>query len=252
MTNVSTLILLISLLLPIVMNDSGAFAADNEIRLGTQKPLDSPAGTFLNLVYSEAFKRLGMTFVYETFPAKRSSLLSNLGKSDGELSRIYSYNKVYPNLIRVEEPHWTSGFIAVSTDRSIKLNGWDSLKNTDYKVLYMGGIIGCETNLPKVVRPENLEIVTHTSHGLRMLLKGRADIYIGSEMDMLSLLESDEFKHSALRIVGVMEKFTGHAFLHNKHQALVPKLSAILKQMKKEGHFETFRNSSKLITYLNE
>lgn len=252
MTNVITLILLFSLLLPIVMNDSGAFAADKEIKLGTQKPLDSPVGKFLDLLYTEAFRRLGMIFVYETFPAKRSSLMSDIGKLDGELSRIYSYSDVYPNVIRVEEPHWTSGFIAVATDSSIKLNGWDSLKNTDYKVLYMGGIIGCETNLPKVVRLENLEVVTHTSHGFRMLLKGRADIYIGSEMDMLSLLESDEFRHSALRIVGVMEKFMGHAFLHTRHKELVPKLSAVLKQMKKEGRFEEYRNTSKLITYLNE
>ena len=252
MTNIITLILLFSLVLPLVMNDSGAFAAENEIKLGTHKPLESPAGIFLDLVYSEAFKRLGMNFVYQTFPAKRSTLLSDVGKLDGELSRIYSYNEVHPNVIRVEEPHWTSGFIAIATDSSIKLNGWGSLKNTDYKVLYMRGIKGCETNLPKVVRPENLEVVTHTSHGFRMLLKGRADIHIGSEMDMLSLLESKEFKHSALRIVGVMETFTGHAFLHNRHQELVPILAAVLKKMKQEGRFETYRNSSKLITYLNE
>jgi polar amino acid transport system substrate-binding protein len=85
-----------------------------------------------------------------------------------------------------------------------------------------------------------------------MVLKGRADIHIGSEMDMLSVLESDEFRGLALEIVGVMDKFTGHAFLNEKHQELVPKLSSVLKEMKKEGLFEKYRNVSKLITYIND
>jgi polar amino acid transport system substrate-binding protein len=252
MNNVITVFLLFSMILPLLMNDSEVFATENQITLSTQKPQDSPAGKFLDLVYTEAFKRMGMIFVYKTFPAKRSSFMSDTGKVDGELSRIYSYNEVHPNLVRVEEPHWTSGFIAAASDTSIHLAGWDSLKNTDYKVTYMAGIKGCETNLPKVVRPENLDIIMHTSHGYRMVLKGRADIHIGSEMDMLSVLESDEFRGLALEIVGVMDKFTGHAFLNEKHQELVPKLSSVLKEMKKEGLFEKYRNVSKLITYIND
>src|SRR3989338_9087143 len=167
--------------------------------LGTQKPLDSSSGAFLNLVYSEAFKRLGITFKYQHFPARRSTLLSNSGVLDGELSRIHYYNENHPNMIRVEEPHWTSGFIAVAVDSSIQLNGWDSLRNQDFKVLYVAGIKGCEVNLPKVVRPENLDVVMQNSHAFRMLLKGRADLFIGSEMDLVSDLESEEFRSSPLK-----------------------------------------------------
>lgn len=250
--NVITVFLLFSLVLPLLVNDTYVFAAEKTITLSTQKSKDSPAGKFLDLIYTEAFKRLGMIFVYQTFPAKRSSILSDTGKVDGELSRIYSYNEVHQNMIRVEEPHWTSGFIAAATDTSIHLDGWESLKNTDYKVVYMAGIKGCEINLPRVVIQENLHTVTQTSHGFRMVLKGRIDIHIGSEMDMLSVLESDEFSDSALRVVGVLDKFTAHAFLHEKHQELVPKLSAVLKEMKKEGLFEQYRTASKLTTYLND
>ncbi len=252
MNNLMTLFIFFSLVLPLVLNDSGVLAAEKKISLGSHKSKDSPAGKFLDLVYTEAFKRLGITFVYETFPAKRSSFMSDTGQVDGELSRIYSYNEVHPKLIRVEEPHWTSGFIAAATDTSIHLDGWGSLKNTDYKVVYMTGIKGCEINLPKVVKPENLQNVIHTSLGYRMILKNRADIHIGSEMDMLSVLASDEFSASELKIVGVLEKFTGHAFLHEIHQELVPKLSAVLKEMKKEGLLEQYRNASKLMTYLND
>lgn len=248
MRSLTRLITLISFLLLISLHAPWAWSTENEITLGTQKPLDSPSGTFLNLVYTEAFRRIGYKLIYQTFPAKRSSLLSDNGTLDGELSRIYSYNDIHPNLIRIEEPHWTSGFIVVSTDKALKLHGWNSLKNTDYKVVFMAGIKGCETNLPKVVKPENLESVSHTSHGLRMLLKQRADIHIGAEMDILSLLESDEFKSSGLYIIGELERFTGHAFLHNKHEALVPKLSAVLNDMKNEGLLNKYRMLSKLKT----
>ena len=241
-----TMLLLFWLSINSVVAGEGVIAAENEINLGTQKPLDSSSGAFLNLVYSEAFKRLGITFKYQHYPARRSTLLSNSGVLDGELSRIHYYNENHPNMIRVEEPHWTSGFIAVAVDSSIQLNGWDSLRNQDFKVLYVAGIKGCEVNLPKVVRPENLDVVMQNSHAFRMLLKGRADLFIGSEMDLVSDLESEEFRSSPLKIVGVMEQFTGHAFLHQKHQTLVPKVSAILKEMKQEGLLDVYRKSSNL------
>src|SRR3990167_2914563 len=137
-----TMLLLFWLSINSVVAGEGVIAAENEINLGTQKPLDSSSGAFLNLVYSEAFKRLGITFKYQHYPARRSTLLSNSGVLDGELSRIHYYNENHPNMIRVEEPHWTSGFIAVAVDSSIQLNGWDSLRNQDFKVLYVAGIKG--------------------------------------------------------------------------------------------------------------
>lgn len=240
------------LMLPALTEGYEILPADKQIVLGTQKPQESPAGTYLYLVYSEAFKRLGKVFVYQTYPAKRSSLLSDNGTLDGELSRIYSYNEIHPHVIRIEEPHWTSGFIAVSTMDSIQLDGWDSLKNTDYKVIYMAGIKGCEVNLPKVVKSQNLEAVMQPAHGFRMVLKGRADLFIASEMDMIDLMESEEFRDTPLRVVGVMQRFTAHAFLHKRHQELVPELSKVLSDMKKEKLFERFKTVAKLKTYLND
>jgi len=89
--------------------------------------------------------------------------MSDSGKADGELSRIHSYGEVHPNVIRVGEPHWSSGFIAVTADPSIQLDGWESLKKTDYRVNYRRGIKGCEANLPGVVRPERLGKVDKVS-----------------------------------------------------------------------------------------
>src|SRR3990167_5759031 len=67
-----TMLLLFWLSINSVVAGEGVIAAENEINLGTQKPLDSSSGAFLNLVYSEAFKRLGITFKYQHYPARRS------------------------------------------------------------------------------------------------------------------------------------------------------------------------------------
>lgn len=219
------------------------------IILSTQKTLNSPSGKFLNLVYTEAFKRLGIVFQYKTYPAKRSSMLSDTGKVDGELSRIDSYNELHTDVIRVEEPHWTSGFIAIGVSPKIELNGWESLKKTNYRVDYRRGIIGCETNLPKVVEPKRINVVNRPEQGFNRILIGWSDIFIGAEMDLMPLLKSDKYRNTKLRVVGVMQEFTGHAFLHKKHKELAPKVSAVLKKMKKEGLLEQYRIESKLITY---
>jgi len=252
MKKVIILLNLVLLTFPIMMNSSWIFAAESLITLVTQKRQETPAGKFLNLVYTEAFRRLGITFAIKTVPAKRASHMSDLGRVDGELSRIYSYNEMHPNVIRVEEPHWHSGFIAVAADPSIQLDGWKSLQGTDYRVNYRRGIKGCAVNLPRVVRPEKLEKVSKASHGYRKVLSGRADIFIGAEMDTVSVLESDDFRNSGLQIVGVMESFTAHAFLHKKHKELVPELSEILKEMKQEGLFERYRNTAKLMTFFKD
>jgi hypothetical protein len=239
------------LLLPVLtVNPFGAVAAENQITLVTLKSSESPEGIFLNLVYTEAFKRLGITFHYQQSPSKRASFLSDSGEVDGELSRIYSYNETHPNLIRVEEPHWHSGFLAVAKDPAIQLNGWQSLSNTPYKVTCKRGVHGCELNLPKVVRPENLERVETTSQGFKKLLAGWTDLFVASGIDILCLLESDEFKDSGLRVAGVMEEFSSHAFLHKKHQELAIQLSTVLADMKKEGLFEDYWKAAKLKAFL--
>ncbi len=245
----------LAFLLLILPHDAKAIdarSAKKVITLVTPKPISHPSGEYLHLIYSEAFSRMGIQFVYKQLPAARASVLSDSGVVDGELSRVYSYNDVHPNLIRVEEPHWTSEFIAIANDPTIQLTGWKSLLDTDYKVNYRLGIKGCEENLPKVVSPDRLEGVNSPASGLRKVLAGRADIFIGTTMDVLPVLNAEEFKNSELREVGIMEQFTAHAFLHKKHKDLVPKLSETLRQLKREGIFEQFKETVNLHEYLND
>lgn len=227
-------------------------AAETRIVLGTEKPQESPAVVYLNLVYTEAFRRLGIGFRSESLPGKRSSLWSDEGRLDGELSRIDSYDSAHPNMVRVEEPHWHSRFIAIATNQAIQLQGWKSLQNTDYRVVYMMGVKGAEEHLPAVVAPENLSESSDVRSALHMLIYNRADIYVEAEMNAVGYLYSDEFKNSGFRNVGVLDEFSGHDFLHKRHSAIAGKLATVLRQMKKEGLLEKFKKDAGLQPYLTE
>ncbi len=209
------------------------------------RPKDHSVTQWLILIYTEALKRMGIEFVLEEVPPKRASAYSDAGIVDAELGRIYNYNEKHPNLLRVEEFHAYVIFTAFVSDPQLKLDGWESLKDTNYKVEYRRGIKKCETQLPRVVKPEQLSDIATVHQGIQKLLLGRTDVYIDVEDFVIKHLNSDDFQQiSKVRKVhkaGVMEQTSGHAFLHKKHHALVPKLSVILRDMKREGLFEKYR-----------
>ncbi|MCP4370370.1 MAG: transporter substrate-binding domain-containing protein [Deltaproteobacteria bacterium] len=228
-----------------------AEASDSEIRLSSGRDPNEPSQKFLNLVYAEAFKRLGLVYKYEQVPWKRSSMFSDSGEVDGEVTRTYSYGDKHPNVIRVEESHYTSGFIALATNPLIQLNGWKSLENTGYFVEYVRGSKGQETNLPKYVKPHNLSAITSINQGVNRLILGRTDVFVGTESGLSTILRSGIVEKSDIQIVGIMHKYTAHAFLHKKHKDLEPKLSSVLKKMKKEGLFNKYRKVTGYTTLFN-
>lgn len=202
---------------------------------------DEYSGRWTYLVFAEALKRMGIELVFETYPPKRGSFLTDEGEVDGDLGRIYSYDKTHPNLIRVEEPLTTVSWIAYTLDPTIKVDGWESLKSTNYKVEYRKGLAKSKTRLSALVRKENLSSVGNVSSGLRKLVAGRTDIYVDVEETVLPFLSSEEFKSSKIRKAGVMDEETLHAFLHKKNKSYVIALSAVLRHMKESGLFEAYQ-----------
>jgi polar amino acid transport system substrate-binding protein len=215
--------------------------AADKIVFANVLPENSYRVKWYKLVYHEAFRRLGMEFEFKQYPMKRGPHLVNQGKLDGELGREGDFNTKYPNLLRVDEPLWIGRMIAYTIDKKIKLNNkWESLRNTKFRVNYRRGVKKCEENLTKVVRPDKLETVNYDVQGLKKLLAKRIDVYVGIESIIDSLLKTKEFSALSFNKAGVMDESKIYAFLHKKHEKLVPKLAAVLKAMKEEGLFEQY------------
>ena len=207
-------------------------------------------------IYTEALSRMDITLRYQVLPPKRASIYSDEGRLDGELSRVYDYNTKHPNLIRVEEHHLISVFSAFSADPTIKLNGWKSLKNTNYNVEYRRGIKKVIEELTKVVSSERLSETNSIPNGIGKLLMGRTDIYIEPEDGVFDYFNTEEFQRInrntgvSAHKVGVMETITSHFWLHKKHRELAPQLSVILRDMKNEGLFELYLQQLELNSQL--
>lgn len=239
------IIFLIALIgiLPIKQATAEPAPVMKKIVLSSPRHVDSYDGKFLNLLYTEAFKRLGFEFVYMFYPAKRGSMMAAIGKSDGELARAFNYNEKLPNLTRIDEPIFTVRISAFTTRPEIKLNGWESLKSTDYKVEYMRGLKICEVKLPEFVKKENLSDIANWSQGLKKIIAKRTDVYIEVERTVLRALKSDEFKDTNIRVAGLLEEIDLYTFLNKKHADLIPKLAAVIKNMRSDGTIKSYIDS---------
>lgn len=144
----------------------------------------------------------------------------------------------------MEETNYTLAFNAYAVKPGICLEGWESLRNTGYRIEYRLGSKRPGNILPRMVDSDHLSRVPTIEQGLKKLLLGRTDVYIDVESIVLVTirdLKRSEPQAAAIYKAGVMERFTAHAFLHKKNAALVPRLNDILKAMKKEGLIELYR-----------
>ncbi len=205
---------------------------------------DTLEGKWLYLIYSEAFRRLDLQLVFQHYPSLRASKMADEHKVEGELARVSQYGKKHPNLVRVEEPALSNSFIAFATNPKIKLKGWESLRETKYKVEYFRGDQRAHDKLTEIVIPAQLSNISSWPQGFKKLMHGRTDVFVAPETIANNLLKQDEFQNSGILLVGVMEKITVHAYLHKNHAPFAPQLSAILKEMKKEGLIEKYKTIS--------
>lgn len=203
----------------------------------------SSAYTYLNMIYREVFNRLGIPFKLRYVPLKRGALESDSGTVDGETSRVYAYGDAHPNLIRVTEYLYSTDVSAYATNTAFrKLDGWQSLEGSDFKVEYPRGVILSETNLTKVVEPQKLSSISSAEQGLHRLLLDRIDIYIDDDLVVVPLLKSsDKFENAQIYKVGPMESVALYMYIHKKNSALEPQLSKIIKEVRDEGLMEKYR-----------
>lgn len=192
------------------------------------------------LLYTEAFKRLGYEFSYEVFPPKRASYMASMGQFDGEPARVAGYGSTFPNLIMVDESVLNLKFLAITSDPNIKISGWEDLRNTDYTIEYYHGNVIIEKMLSKFAPPKRVTAIYDHALTYKKLLAGRVQIFIDLADRVTPTLASSEYKDTGLRVAGVVHETFGYPYLNKRHADLAPKLAAVLKQMKSEGLLQKF------------
>lgn len=226
---------------------SGAFLPHVAVGQETKKLVfvsprfpDDPLVRQLSEVYSKILEQMGYHFEYKDLPAKRASLASNSGEVDGELTRVHSYSEKFTNLVRVEEVSHRIEFAAYVVSPELTFNGWESLKG--YNVDCRRGVMLCTRNVSRVTRMHEVNTVEQVVVRLK---NGYSDAFVQNVEGFESYLKSASFaqldKEKEIRKAGVMETITAHAFLHKKHQELIPRISELLKEMKRTGEYQRIR-----------
>ena len=217
-----------------------AVGASEKIVMVTPLPNTEMLGKWVELIFTEAFRRIDLELEYRQYPPKRCGVMANTGQVAGELGRPAGYEKTYPNLVRVEEPSLSTYYAAYVTDPDIQLDGWESLKGTDYKVEHLRGATHSMQKLPEVVTADNLSEVNEVIHGLKKLRAGRTNVFV-IPSNMVDPLLAVDPSFSGIRKAGIMETVHMYPYVHKSRADLAPKLAEALKDIKAEGLIEQYQ-----------
>jgi polar amino acid transport system substrate-binding protein len=181
-------------------------------------------------VMTEAYKRLGITLEVKRFPGERALQLSNSGETDGELYRKRDIDKVYPNLILIPIPVVDiDEMVFTKRNNNFAVKGWESL--LPYTVGYRIGIKIIESNLVKGTKAETVATLEQLFTKLEL---GRNDVVIETRLSGLQTIKALGLKDIVILEPPLVKSPLFH-FLHVKNKGLVEPLTAVLKQMEKDG-----------------
>jgi hypothetical protein len=200
------------------------------------------------LIYSEAFRRLGYGFELHGFPFERSLLEAESGRVDGEVGRIQFDEALaaqYPTLIRVPEPVNQGVFAAYTLDSSLHLAGWADLGASKLMVGHPRGYKLTEKRLGAYVDKTRMLEFTHIGQGLKMLQRHHIDLLVANQSTVDDVLATAEFKEAGIVMAGILEVVQLYPYLHQRHRALAPQLAAVLKAMKNDGTWQRLEAQAK-------
>lgn len=193
------------------------------------------------LIYTEAFKRLGMPVQMATYTLARRTAMVEEGRIDGEASRIAAYGDAHPELIRLDVPVMDFTFSLFTARPHLSAKRVEDLAASPLQVEFRRGVLMCERTLKKLVPAERLSDVPTSDQGVRKLLAGRTDAYCDIDVYAWTALQSPEIQDSArVRKLFDIASVPTFPYLNKKHADLAPRLTAVLKQMKAEGLLDTY------------
>lgn len=191
---------------------------------------------FFKALVKEAFKRMEIELEVADLPPARAMMYLDDGTIDAAGPRNKSVEKKYTHIIRSPEIFFNNELTAFSTDPTIKLSGWNSLK--DYRVAYQNGWIVYETHVKQAKQID----VMRTQYALfRYLTSHRTDLALSSKHVGLKVIRENNLKGVYL-LAPPIDVRENYLYLHKKHAALAKEFAIVLRQLKADGTFLGLHN----------
>ena len=204
----------------------------------------SPLGIMVGEVLKEAYKRVGIEAELAFMPGSRALQMADDGKVDGAELRVETIRNRYKNLIMIPVPVYKTEIMVFSKNADIQVDGWESLK--PYKIAAPAGYTAILDHL------ENHSVWRVSYEQIfRMLDAGRVEIGVVDRFNGLMTL-------GKLGLTGIkpisppLKTIAFYNFLHKKHAALVPRITAVMQEMEKAGEIQAIwrRHERALLTPL--
>lgn len=206
---------------------------------------DSFHGVWLKLIYADACARVGLALLLQSYPARRSTAMSDAGLVDGEIHRVRTYGAMHPDMLRIDPAHFPVNFCAYG-HAAVKLGkGWRGLAEFGHpRIDYRNGVARSMQMLAALPRTSHVSAVNTATLGMRKLAQRHTDLYVDLESVVERVLLQPEFANSTIRRLAVVETIDMHCYLHRSRRALVQPLSAALAAMHKDGSVERYRKAA--------
>jgi polar amino acid transport system substrate-binding protein len=188
---------------------------------------NSPDTIVSEVILRHAYKKLGYGVEIRRYPAARALSMSNIGEVDGEAMRINGLTDKYPNLIQIYPSICYLDGTAFSMGKTLDVPGWEGLR--PYKIGHVLGIKFAETH----VQMMQTQVVNNYISLMSILQIGRIDFALAPRI--VGKIAAIDAGVPAIDLNPSIEIFKLYHYLHRKHAALVPKISAVLQEMDNNG-----------------
>jgi len=236
--------ILLSISLISVFLAANVYAADSPSKpftLYAFQTENTQEGNWLARVYQDLFTRINIPLEIIYVSPSRISVDAELGKADGQFTRIFSYQDKHPSQIRINVPIAQNKMVTYTRrDLNYQFDSqWDSFRRSSLKVEYLRGIFFSQQHLEKVVLPSHLFEITDIRRALRKLTHKRTDVFVHAYSAVHQFLKEDEFKDDIIA-ASDLEVFKMYLYVNIKYIELVPLLEKTLYKMKKEGVIDKY------------
>ncbi len=178
----------------------------------------------LKLVYERA--KLKVEFV--SFPSRRSLENANNGNTDGDVARVLTIQKKYPNLRRVNVELIYLNGMAYSANPKI-LNYEESLLGK-YRIGSVGGVRWSEDKL----KGYKSKTVNKNIQLLEMLLLDRIDIVFVTEASGDTIIRDRKEFSSIRKLQPPVITLVTHHYVHKKNVEIIPILEEAIRSIRND------------------
>jgi polar amino acid transport system substrate-binding protein len=190
--------------------------------------------TMAQRVLSAAYKELGIDVAFTPLPIRRGYAQAEAGEVDG-LGMTVTL-ELAPNLLRIDVPISYEETSVWATRRDVVPNGFASLQ--PYLIGHIAGIRYFEQRLHglRTDPAPNLEAL------FRKLELGRTDMAVESRFN--GCLVKQLGLQKVVLLQPSLEVLPAYHFLHSRHAALVPRITAVLRKMESDGSIKKIQASA--------